>query len=300
MTNSVDNSSIEASFGRILRPLVKLLLRNGIGFADFTAAMRTTYIEVAGDQEFMLAGKKKQSVARIAVLTGINRKEVKNQLDVIAEKRTEGPELLNGGYLAFNNNVVAAVISSWRTDSHYVGKDGKPRRLSFGEDKKGGFEELVKKHSKDMTPRSVLDELERLGAVEKNRRAGSVKLISKEYLPIDEDQMMRIGSENIGDLLKTVIHNIDTRDTTNRRFQRRVYYDNIPKDSAAEFRPYGEEKAQKFLEEINLTLASRDRDQNPGVTGEGRYRVGFGVYYFEENISDNSDNGENESHARSA
>lgn len=277
---------LETSLGRILRPLARLLLRKGIVFADFAAVMRTTYIEVAESEEFVLPGKNKQSVARIGVLTGINRKEVKKQLDVIADKRKQSPDLLNGDYLAFNNNLIGAVINSWITDKTFTGKNGEPNVLSFGDEEKGGFEELVKKHSSDMTPRSILDEMERLKTVEKNRRAGTVKLISREYLPVDEYQMMRIGSENINDLLKTVIHNIDTPDPEERLFQRRAYYDNIPEEGVAEFRPFGKEKAQKFLEEINLTLASRDRDQNPGVSGEGRYRAGFGVYYFEERIID--------------
>ena len=46
-----------------------------------------------------------------------------------------------------------------------------------------------------------------LKLVEKNKKAGKVKFLSAGYVPADENKMLSIGSENINDLIKTVIHN---------------------------------------------------------------------------------------------
>ena len=56
---------------RILRPLVRILLRNGIASDALTELVRQTYVDVA-DQEFGIEGKR-QTIARISVMTGLNR-----------------------------------------------------------------------------------------------------------------------------------------------------------------------------------------------------------------------------------
>ena len=69
-----------------------------------------------------------------------------------------------------------------------------------------------------------------LKLVEKNKKAGKVKFLSAGYVPADENKMLSIGSENINDLIKTVIHNIDTAGDGNKLFQRRAFYDNLSKE----------------------------------------------------------------------
>ena len=54
--------------------------------------------------------------------------------------------------------LISAVVNSWLTQSKYKGINGKTLSLSFGEH--GEFEEFVKQHSSDMTPHSILDEME--------------------------------------------------------------------------------------------------------------------------------------------
>ena len=59
---------------RILYPLVRILLRNGISSDALTELVRKTYVDVA-EAEFGIEGKR-QTTARISVITGLNRKEV--------------------------------------------------------------------------------------------------------------------------------------------------------------------------------------------------------------------------------
>src|SRR5919198_111340 len=58
----------------ILRPLVRVLLRNGIPYGAFAEMARRAYVEMA-EKDFALPGKK-QTVSRISTLTGLTRKEV--------------------------------------------------------------------------------------------------------------------------------------------------------------------------------------------------------------------------------
>jgi hypothetical protein len=41
-----------------------------------------------------------------------------------------------------------------------------------------------------------------------------------------------------------------------------------------------------LLESADQWLAQRDRDINPEIKGIGRNRAGFGIFYFEESISE--------------
>ena len=131
---------------KVLRPLVRLLLRNGVAFADFSDIARRVFVEVASE-DFGLPGRK-QSVSRISVLTGVNRKEVKRLLEEPEEKESAKKE----------NNRAARVVYAWMRDGDFRTKAGKPKVLGWGDPQaEGSFEDLVKRYSGDMTARAILD-----------------------------------------------------------------------------------------------------------------------------------------------
>ena len=49
------------------------------------------------------------------------------------------------------------------------------------------------------------------------------------------------------------------------------------------------DKGQQLLQEFDLWMASQDRDANPGAAGDGRRAVGVGLYFFEEDVDDSSE-----------
>ena len=66
--------SLSAATLQLLRPLVKILLRNNVPHQTLAEWAKQAYVEVAKN-EFGIDGKK-QTVSRIAILTGLTRKEV--------------------------------------------------------------------------------------------------------------------------------------------------------------------------------------------------------------------------------
>lgn len=256
---------------KALRPLVRLLLRNGVAYADFSALARQIFVEVASE-DFGLPGRK-QSVSRVSVLTGVNRKEVKRILDEPEESAPPEKE----------NNRAARVISGWMRDSDFKTTKGKPRILGLGDaDAEGGFEDLVKRYSGDMTSRAILDELERVGAVSVDKNKTKVKLLSNGYVPTaSNEELLRLSGDSINDLLETIDHNFkEDKDTT--RLQLQLAYDDVPINGVELFRNLSNEKSLELLNYLDEFLATQDRSINPAVKGEGRYRTGLGIYYFEE------------------
>ena len=65
---------IRSAVLKLLKPLVRLLIRSGITYSAFSDLARQAYVDMASE-EFTIAGKK-QSISRISVLTGINRKDI--------------------------------------------------------------------------------------------------------------------------------------------------------------------------------------------------------------------------------
>ena len=265
---------LSASLVRLLRPLVRILLRYGVSFGDFAETARWVYVDVA-DKDFSIEGRK-QSVSRISVITGLNRKDV-TRLKQINIDQDQDP---SSGF-----NRAGRVISGWVRDRTYNDKDGSPAVLPL-EGEGQSFTALVKQYSGDMPVRAVLDELLRIEAVRRNDD-GTVSLLVKAYIPknIDTEKIFILGDDG-ADLISTIDHNLDAQ---NRPpfFQRKVVYDNVPVESIENFRTISGVSGQQLLEKLDELLAPNDRDINPAVKGSGRMRVGMGIYYFEEDLDVN-------------
>ena len=148
MSHDQRQKALFNAIGKLLRPLVRVLLRNGIPYAAFADVAKHVYVDVAA-QEFNLPGRK-QTNSRIATITGLSRKEVQR---IGAMEGIGDPiEIVERYHRA------ARVVSGWMHAARFAGRDGQPLPLPF----EGGeisFVGLVKAFSGDMPPRAVLDEL---------------------------------------------------------------------------------------------------------------------------------------------
>ena len=72
--------TLQITLGRILTAIVKTILRNGISYGEFDQIARKSFVDVAF-RDFAPSGKK-QTISNVAILTGLNRKEVKKMLEL--------------------------------------------------------------------------------------------------------------------------------------------------------------------------------------------------------------------------
>jgi Family of unknown function (DUF6502) len=253
----------------VLRPLVRILLRNGIPFGAFAEMARAVYVEVA-EREFALPGKK-QTVSRISTLTGLTRKDVTR----LQAAEPPAPD-------AERYNRPARVIGGWVREKAYHDRRGRPADLPL-DGARGSFSALVKEFSGDIPPRAIADELLRVGAIEE-LPDGRIRLLTRAYVPRgDEAQKLGILGSDVADLIRTIDHNL-TSPPGETFFQRRVSYDNIPAELVPALTRKIERTAQSCLESLDRTLSAADRDRNREARGTGRVRSGVGIYYFEEPI----------------
>ena len=272
--NNIRNS-LYSVISRILTPLVTVLLRNGITFSVFTDLAKQAYIRVAS-KEMVIQGKK-QTITRIATITGLPRKEV-GQIKDNPEKYQQKL------YSMQRHNRAARVISTWVREEKFHNKKGQPASLEL-EGVENSFGNLVKLSGVDIPPRPILDELIRSGAVGRLKN-GKIALLSNSYIPAGDnlEKIAMLGTD-VRDLIKTINHNI-TCEPEEAFFQRKTIYDNIPVEKLEQLRKKLRQTAQDALEEFDRELAACDRDGNEKVSGTGRTRVGMNLYYFEEEYNE--------------
>lgn len=262
------DNAIHAAVLRLLRPLVRLLLRNGLPHGAFADLAKRVYIEVARE-EFGIPGRK-QTNSRVSVITGLSRKEV------LRVTRLPRPD---DSATADRYNRAARVISGWVRDPQYRGDGGMPVRLSM-EGEGPTFAELVKRYSGDVPARAVLDELLRVGAVERDAE-GKVGLRTGAYVPATgEIEKIGILGTDVAELIDTIDHNLQAS-PGEAFFQRKTLYDNLPEESVERLRAEIAGHAGTFLERTDGRLAEHDRDVNPSVSGTGRWRAGLGIFWFQ-------------------
>jgi len=264
-----NNDVLTQAITKILRPLVRMLLRNGIAHEALNEVIKMLYVDVA-EKEFNIEGKK-QSTSRVSILTGLSRKEVSRA------RLNTGIELST---MTQQYNRAARVISGWINDPRFQTKAGQPKRLDFDGDEVS-FKALVKQYSGDITAVAIADELLRVGAVER-LDSGKIKLIERAYVPmVDEAEKYRILGSDVSDLIQTIDHNI-TRGAAPAFFQRKVSYNAIQQESVPFLKEEINLQAQACLESLNDVLSKHDSDTNPDLKETGDKRIGVGIYYFEQ------------------
>lgn len=257
-------------------PLVRILLRQGISFAEFSEVAKAVYVEVAV-KDFKVAGRK-ATRTRIAVMTGLTRKEVKRVIDEAVKERYE---------LKTNYNRLGRVLVGWHTDSDFTGPYGLPLELRYESQDPDEltFSVLVRRHSGDMSPRSILDELIRVGAI-READSGWFRILRREYIP--EAQGVH-NFERTGGVIRNFINTIDfnmTKTAPGRgRFERQaVADDGIRLEDMPKFDAYLRERSQALLEEIDnwlTNLPKPDPDKGDEVV-----RTGLGIYHYQSNYLD--------------
>lgn len=256
---------------KLLRPLVRVLLRHGIPFAGLADIAKRAYVDVAAN-EFTVPGKR-PSNSRIAILTGLTRKEIQRLLS--DHNIEEDRESVN------RYNRAARVVYGWVHDNGYHNGKSKAGKLTLEQ-----FNQLVKDYSGDVPARAILDELLRVGVVKFDEQAGLVTLLSPAYIPTRSavDKLMLLGRDVSG-LISTMdqnIHGLSERPL----FQRKVFYDNLPDAAVAGVQAMLAEDGQALLQKFDRYMSAHDRDSNPSVKGSGRRAIGVGLYFFEEKLAE--------------
>ncbi len=262
--------ALSAALLVLLRPLVKILLRNGIAYGAFAELAKKTYADVAY-HDHVFPGKK-QTFSRVSAITGLTRKEAKRLLE-LEETDDQGA---NKRY-----SRAIRVISGWLHDARYCDDKGEPLDLPVDKGEPS-FASLVKKYSGDITTLAMYQTLSSAGNVA-TTDDGHIRLVSHAYIPSNDpvDKINILGMD-AGELITTIDHNL-TAPESQLRFQRKVSNKQICLDSIPEFKQLSAEESQALLEKLDHWLAQHECKGTPGQPKKKAAYVSLGIYFYEHN-----------------
>lgn len=253
----------------MLKPLVRLLISQGVTHAEFSDISKEVYVETA-IRNFEEGSNLNKS--KIAILTGLTRKDVKNVIDKTlgmnpGPKKSSRPE---------------RVLTGWYTDPKYTGPYGIPLELPYESDVGDGksFVGLVREYSGDMAPRQMLNELVSAGSVVEVE--GRFKVVRRDYIhsTLSPEFIERLGEVGYR-VMSTAAKNIDKQVEGSGYFDRMVFSDDGCTDALiAKFDVYFKVRGQELLEEIDTWFSSRSSEPE-NLVGERKDTGVYMVHYVE-------------------
>jgi hypothetical protein len=257
---------LNSTLRNILSAIVKTLLRNGMPYGEFDQIARKCFVDVAAS-EFTTPGKK-QTVSNIAILTGLNRKEVKKLRECDVDQIQQNTK-------QYNRSI--RVLGGWINDPEFLRKDGNPRDLEY--EGPASFSELVRKYSGDMPVAAMQKALTRSANIQFTDD-GKLRLLSHAYLPSDDPvEKLAILGVDTRQLIETIDHNL-TATEESLRFQRKASNPKVSTHSLPEVKQFIQRKGQSFLEEVDLYLSQHESDDDSAS------ELSIGVYFHQADGND--------------
>ena len=255
---------LQKAANKILRPLVRVMLRNGIACGSFEEMVRKAYV----DEAFNMSKQQgKTTISAISAQTGLSRKEVKRLYEI---------EQDHGNNNSQKYNRAIRVISGWMNDPRFISSQGVSQALDM-EGNETSFATLVKDYSGDIPTRAMFDLLQKSGCVEQVN--GKIYLTSHAYVPgNDPTDVIDILGVDCNELMNTIIFNMNC-DEAQRRFQRKVSTSLLAQEHKNAFLKYAGRRSQTLLEELDNWLS-----EHQGKEEDSQY-ISLGIYIHQDDTA---------------
>ncbi|MEM9011003.1 MAG: DUF6502 family protein [Pseudomonadota bacterium] len=269
-----------AAFQRVLRgllrPLVRALIAQGVTAPALYRLLKQLYVEVA-EQSFRL-DETPPTDSRISMLTGVHRRDVR------AFRSGTGATSDEVGQRA---TTIATVLGRWLADPDMTLEDGAPRPLWRTGADGPSFERLVATVSRDIRPRTVLDELLRQGLVTLSEDGETVTLSADAFLgPADLDQKVFFFAENVGDHISAAVDNLLADEP--RFMERAVFYNRLRASSVDDLEAQARDLGGDLLLKLNRLAHTAQAEDLSAEDGTERFRFGL-FFYREDEAADGED-----------
>ena len=258
---------LRSAFVRILHPLVRVLIARGVGFSILSELLKRVYVDVA-ERRFGIP-RRRMTDSRVSLLTGLQRKDVRTLRSGSGDLAPD-----NGG----SAGPIPRLLARW-TAGHPFSADGAPLALKRSGEDGRSFDSLATSISRDVHPRTLLDELLRQGLAQLDPEADTVTLTETAYLPrTDDAAMVGYFGANLGDHGEAAAANLLAAPDPGKFFERAVHYNRLSQASLDELDALAREMQAEALAALNrLALELQDRDEGqPEATG--RFRCGAYVF----------------------
>ena len=253
------------ALGRLLEPIVLLLLKSGITWKEFADLAKVKFVQVA-TKEFGIRGRP-TNASRVAILTGIDRRDVRKLRVVTAEQ----PVVVAAGFMSKPTQV----LDGWFHDPNFRTASGEPRDLQVSEGV-DSFAALVRRYTPGIPHVAMIKELRAVSAIEE-LPDGRVRALKRNYIPRElADNQIRLWGSVLQDVGTTLEHNLMRKPSERPRFERRALSLTVEGSALPEFEAFLAAEGQALLERIDDWLAAHQADLS--TSARAPLRLGVGVY----------------------
>jgi len=274
MQNDIQRQILSAVL-LVIRPIARALLRAGIGYREFAEICKTAFVDVAG-KDYGLRGRP-TNISRVAVMTGLTRKEVRR----IRDKTKVGDEI---GLVKLTP--MGQVMHRWFTEASFLAENGSPKILSFDGDP-SSFSGLVKDYGGDIPPGAMRTELKRIGAVEE-LDSGQLRAVKRSVVGIEDHEKLISGLAHVlYPAALAMAHNTEPRSgEVDSWVHLSASTESVRRNDLGRIRRVSADRAAAFIESVDDFLAAYETLYDSDTSDDSTKAVGIGVFYFEEDKSE--------------
>ncbi len=230
MTDPIPTTPAEQALDDVavmLAPLVRWLLVQGIPLNALVRTLRGLYLSEA-HADLARRGRRVTDSA-LSVLTGIHRKEVRSFMEAL--EAASDPGAIGPAVPRLAPTPAATLFTQWITDPEYRTPEADIRRTLPRHGPAPSFEALAREASRDVHPRTLLEELERLHlvAVEPEQ----VRLLSDRFVPpVHDPEAVGTMAVNVADHIAAAVGNLLADTPAQRQLEQSVFAEGLRPESA--------------------------------------------------------------------
>ncbi|MCF8159643.1 MAG: DUF6502 family protein [Polaromonas sp.] len=259
------------ALAQLLRPLARLMIDHGVQLTALQDPLKLALVEEALGTYGL--NDKASSDTRVALLTGVHRKDVRRLRKAPQASQDNKPML----------PVAAAVVARWISDPQYLHTDQSTRGLArtpkHGQRGEPDFTSLVAEISTDVGARAVLDELVRLGVVSLQGES-HVVLNHSAFVPREGlVESFHFLASNVSDHFAVAVHNLAPDRRMPPMLEQSAFCADLSAEQAEQLQARARQlwagTVQQFLQTATVAEQRSQHDIGP------KHRVRFGVYFYD-------------------
>ncbi|HET7795572.1 MAG TPA: DUF6502 family protein [Rhizobacter sp.] len=253
----------------LLAPLAELAIARGVRYAEVDELLRSAFVQAALAAHPEVAPQR--ATSRVSTATGLHRREVSRLLH--SETQAVAPR----------HSPATQVFTRWLSDPIWR-NEGQPRS-SLPRSGRASFETLAQSVTKDVHPRSLLEELIRLGLVRIDEASDRVELLQERFAPAgDQPRMLGFVASNVGDHLSAAVANVLAQDDP-PHIEQAVFADELSVESVQRIQPLVREQWRHVLRAMAPVL-QRLIDEDRAARRVQNQRVRVGLYTYHEPMTE--------------
>jgi Family of unknown function (DUF6502) len=256
--------ALRAALQQLLQPLAALAVAKGVTYAQVEDLLQESFVQAAQRAHPDLLPHR--MVSRVSTTTGLNRRLVTQLLSRSATVRQ------------VRRSPASELRLHWLTDPAYRKPRGGPKVLPR-QGPAPSFESLAQQMTKDVHPRSLLDEMVRLGLATLDAKNDTVALVVDAFNPgVDGLRLLGFLGDNVGDHLRAAVHNVQVGGGAH--LERAIFADGLSKQSVDEMGELVRVHWQQLVEGLVPELRKRIAQDETEARGPATQRLRVGLFSF--------------------